>query len=580
MSEPDDLSAVERQLREAFSRGDLVDLRAGPDDGPHHVETWDSERRVRGEVIAALLSAPVTPAPGSVPQLRLAGAHVTGRLDLSHARIEHPILFEHCVFDTRIVLTEASTRSFRLQGCVFPYLDATRFELRGELEATGCDFGGLSLYGSHVSEIELSGSRIRSLDGVAWNGDLLTVDGAVYCHDMHVEGTVRLPGARIGGYFELDGTRIVGRDGSAIKAWGLVVGQGLFCRTGYPAERAPFTVDGEIDLSNAQINGPLRLDDAMLSNPDGVTLTADQITVTGGLFGTNLTSRGEIRLRSAQINGPLLLAGATLHNPRGTALNAERVLVKSGLFCHNGFTCTGQLRLTGADIDGQVDLGAAPLAEDPDRSPRAPAASSIRGVVDLRHARVETLRDTVDAWPDELRLNGLRYDRLSPDLPAGQRLAWLARDTTGYQPQPYEQLAGYYRRIGHDEDARRVLLARQRRRRKQLNFPGRTWGFIQDTVVGYGYRPWLAGLWVLALLIIGTTYFAANRPTALRAGPAPDFAPFAYALDLILPIVSLGQDNAWNPHGTGQVVAYVLIVAGWLLITAVLAGITRVLSRT
>lgn len=563
---------------EAFPRGALTDLRDGPDDGPQHVETWSPGRQVRGEVLASLLIGPVPAVAGSVAQLRLAGAHVVGKFDLSHARVENPIWFEHCVFDSPIVLTEAATRSVRLKGCVFPYLDANRFELRGELEATGCEFCGLSLYGSHVSEIEISGSRIRSLDGVALNCDLLTVDAAVYAYDMRIEGEVRLPGARIGGYFQLGGTRIVNQNGPAIHAWALEVGNGLFCRTGFTGERAPFTVEGEIDLSNAQIRGPLRLDGAVLSNPDGATLAADQITVTGGLFGNGITSRGEIRLRSAQITGPLLLAGATLDNPRRTALNAERVVVESGLFCHDGFTSTGELRLAGADIRGQFDLGATPLADDPDRSQRAPVPSKITGTVDLRHARVRTLRD--EDWPAELRLNGLHYDRLSPDLPAHRRLDWLARDPDGYQPQPYEQLAGHYRRIGHDEDARRVLLARQRRRRKQLNAPGKAWGFIQDAVVGYGYRPWLAGLWVLGLLVAGTTYFAANHPAALRTGPLPDFSPVAYTLDLLLPIVSLGQDNAWNPRGAGQAIAYVLIIAGWLLITAVLAGITRVLSRS
>jgi len=45
-----------------------------------------------------------------------------------------------------------------------------------------------------------------------------------------------------------------------------------------------------------------------------------------------------------------------------------------------------------------------------------------------------------------------------PHLPAPARLDWLSRGQGDYEPQPFEQLAAQYRRVGHDEDARRVLL--------------------------------------------------------------------------------------------------------------------------
>jgi hypothetical protein len=57
------------------------------------------------------------------------------------------------------------------------------------------------------------------------------------------------------------------------------------------------------------------------------------------------------------------------------------------------------------------------------------------------------------------------------------------------------------------------------------------------------------------------------------------FNPFFYTLDLLLPIISYGQQSAWNPVGVNQWLAYVLITAGWLLATSVAAGITRVLTR-
>ena len=53
-----------------------------------------------------------------------------------------------------------------------------------------------------------------------------------------------------------------------------------------------------------------------------------------------------------------------------------------------------------------------------------------------------------------------------PDSVA-HRMRWIRR-SPGYSPQPYEQLASWYRKAGHDDDARRVLLAKQRHRRRTL----------------------------------------------------------------------------------------------------------------
>ena len=85
--------------------------------------------------------------------------------------------------------------------------------------------------------------------------------------------------------------------------------------------------------------------------------------------------------------------------------------------------------------------------------------------------------------------------------------------------------------------------------------------------------------WLLALLIIGTVVFSVSPPGPLKAGEAPHFNAFIYTLDLLLPIIDFGQQSAWNPAGTEQWLAYLLIVAGWLLATSVAAGITRVLTR-
>jgi hypothetical protein len=578
------LSPPEQRLWEASCRGELLDLRADPNDGPEHAPKWPPDRHISAEAIARLIRGAASPEPGTVVRLRLAGARITGKLDLSHAQIQYPLEFEDCLFDASVDLEEAAAGSVKLRGCFVPVLDATRADLRGELQAQGCRFGWVSLYGARISEVELSGSHLGRHftpppDGVALHADLLAVERTMYCHDVRIKGEVRLIGAHIAGRLEFDGTRIANGHGPTLNADGITVDNGMFCRRGYKDDHHAYTTTGEIAMNNARITGGLVLDDAHLSNPGGATLAADQITIDGGLFCRSVTSNGQLRLRAARITGPFTMATARLRNADGIALDAERVTVDGGVFCHDGFNATGEIRLRGARISGQLDLGTIPLWSSADRLQRDLWTSVIAGGVDLRDAQVGLLRDEVSAWPEAIRLDGLHYERLSPQLTAEQRLGWLACDPDGYQPQPYEQLAACYRRIGHDEDARRVLLVKQRRRRKQLNTVGRIWSYVQDGIVGYGYRPWLAGLWFLGLLAAGTAYFAAYPPHSLQpAGLA--FDPFAYTLDLLVPVISLGQENAWDPLGGGQAIAYALIFAGWILTTAVAAGISRVLTRS
>jgi hypothetical protein len=280
--------------------------------------------------------------------------------------------------------------------------------------------------------------------------------------------------------------------------------------------------------------------------------------------------------------------------------------------CSQGFTAQGTVRLRSARIEDLLTFEGAHLNGDGtalvctamhvgDFDFRAATPPS--GTVDLRSAHATWCQDSERAWPEEVLLEGFTYGSIrfgetasteggaagedgtpvGDTMPAGDevasRLAWIRRNP-GYAPQPYEQLAGWYRQIGHDGDARRVLLAKQRHRRSTLHPAGRIWGHLLDATVGYGYRPWLAGVWLIALALLGTLVFGAHSPTPVKPGEGAPFQSFVYTLDLLIPIGGLGQRTAWYWTDSGpQWLAYVLIAAGWVLTTAVVAGVTRTLNR-
>jgi hypothetical protein len=351
------------------------------------------------------------------------------------------------------------------------------------------------------------------------------------------------------------------------------------------------TIDGPLELMGSrlawlglymtQVSGHLELSGAEFSQPGGTAINADYLGVGAALYGHDFTARGAVRLPGARIGGTLEFDGAHLFNEGDWALVADLISVGRDMRCRDGFIAIGEVGLASAQIGGRLFLGGdAPRSHiGPGGSRQAREPGRISGPVDLRHARLGGLTDEPSNWPHRLFLGGLRYDDLAPRLPARQRLKWIALDPGAYQPQPYEQLAACYRSAGEDANARQVLMAKQRDRRATLRSPGRVWGVVQDAAVGYGYRPWLASLWLLALLITGTAYFAAY-PAVPTVPTGRHFDPFTFTVDMIIPFLGQNQGADWNLTGIQQLVLYALTVSAWILFTAFAAGLTRTVSRS
>ncbi len=74
-----------------------------------------------------------------------------------------------------------------------------------------------------------------------------------------------------------------------------------------------------------------------------------------------------------------------------------------------------------------------------------------------------------------------------------------------------------------------------------------------DWTVVYGYRTYRAIFGLLAIILVGWGIFAWASWDHLRAtksaGQLPDYAPWLYSIDSVLPVINLGQEAAWSPTG-------------------------------
>ncbi|MFB7945073.1 hypothetical protein ACFC6L_09135 [Kitasatospora phosalacinea] len=333
-------------------------------------------------------------------------------------------------------------------------------------------------------------------------------------------------------WWNLDGSHLNGLDGE-----GLRVGLWLGLRDA--------VVEQELWLHDARISGGLDLSRSTLRGADGFALMAKQLVVEGDLRAHGLHAVGEVRLARSRIGGTLDLTGARLERTGGG--------------------------------------GAADLAELRARRTVLDLDPASAGTLSLHSAEPGVLVADPARWPPHCRLDltAAVFTGLEPTAgrPPRARLDWLAEHVTAAPPAVYAQLAAAYRQAGQEQAARDVLIRKERLRHRAAGPAGRVWGHLLEALVGFGYRPARALLWLAGLLAAGTAYFAAAGPPRAANPAGPAWNPLLYVLDLTVPFLGLGRRTAWDPSGTGGAVALALTVAGWVLATAVAGAAAKALSR-
>jgi hypothetical protein len=366
---------------------------------------------------------------------------------------------------------------------------------------------------------------------------------------------VGLLGAHVG-QLECDEGTFVNEGGRALNGNQLTVDASMFLR------KAQCT--GEVGLRGARIGGQLSCIEAVFTNPDGVALSADRLTINSDILLEKAQCTGETRLLGARIGGQLCCINAVFTNPGRPALDSDRLVV-DGL----------ALNLQRASVTQVVRM----------------QPSALNGGLDLSNARVGVWKDEKRTWPARTYLDGFVYDRIdAPDVIINDRLRYWLPSGGNYAPQPYEQLAGVYRREGHELAARRVAIGKQQARRARarhwsIRWPGLVWSAMLRWTIGYGYRPALVLIPLTLLVLAGSILFgiASRYPDQLHPAKTgtqqPSFNSFRYTMDLLLPVANFKQRDAFIAEGWAAWASFGFTFAGWLLAAIVVAGLSGVFRR-
>ena len=422
-----------------------------------------------------------------------------------------------------------------------------------------------------------------------------------------VRGTLRLTGATIHGRLTLKGITLSDPEGRSCLA----------------AQSA--TVDGDVELHSisvtggkvnfraATIGGAFDARGATLHNPQAFTLSLHHTHVRGSVrLVDGFRSTGAVMLNRTTVDGrldctnaTLICAGPTPENETGTALEAYGAVIRGGMY-----------------------LGWRTIEPD----------------INLAEATTSTLADDLTTWPDRYTLTGFTYERFEAIGAQQADRAWngaARRRWLGGQHEfdagSYEQAARVFRQHGYPREAEEILIAQRRDATRAIarrpSTPRQSAalhhirGALFGWTVGYGYRPGRV-LWMLAILLVavivtvqipdtqatfratdpaGNVYSTSGRLVtvtapdavtpvsdtfAIPAGKTPVtdacgdgqvrcFNPVFYAVDTVVPLVSLGQRTAWYPNRAtpwGNLMDTWLNLAtilGWILSSIFLLSFTK-----
>jgi hypothetical protein len=292
---------------------------------------------------------------------------------------------------------------------------------------------------------------------------------------------------------------------------------------------------------------------------------------------------GTIRLLDAHIRGQLDTSASHLTNTDGPALFADGLRVDGDLrLGGDGFSATGNddehgaVRLLGARIGGRLGIDVDAITDAAGR----PATVDLDGLVYSGLPTHSTTTPTVDvdtrvrAWVSVLRYR-----------------------TPRYTAQPYRQLAAAAQAAGHEREARHVLMAQRRdqlQRTSTLRHE-RAWGALTYVVLGYGYQPWRALLFLLGIAVLAVTLTLIGGPRGglvhpptedtRSATPCTSLEHVATGLDLSVPILDAAPDGDCAPTDTawGRTITiggWVLQATAWALATLFVAGFTGAVRKT
>ena len=553
--------------------------------------------------------------------LFLSNLTATGMVDVNGAQITGQLACDGATLNGQTG-PEAWEDALNAQGVtVGASLFLSNLTATGMVDVTGAQITG---------QLACDGATLNGRTGPeAWGSALsaqgVTVGASLFLRNLKATGMVDVTGAQITGQLACDGATLNGQTGPeawgrALNAEGATVGADLFLRN--------LTATGMVDVKGAQITGQLACEGASFDGKGDKAINAQRMVVKHGFIWRRVKeTKGQVYLAGAVVGdlvddpaswpADLYLDGFTYDRISAASTDAKSRLewlrkgaTYQGTFYPQPYAQLAKvLSQTGHDRDARTIRMAA----------KQDAAAHLRAIErPQRHFARAFRRVSATKGGNFFELNDL-----FPKLPKDKQAS--ATETLGRfklfhvpaelpnDPTPLSETT--------------LHLARQQFRNEMWWAVARSrlrtaWSSFADLfmrwIVGYGYAPWrafyvmlvcvLPAAWLYSCAyaagaivpnsdVVLTSFgwfwsilFAPDTPTLIwdDSGTARHYETFyglAYAFDVFVPLVDLGQQSAWSATTItwagwwARIGTMVLEVVGWVITALGAAAITGIIQR-
>lgn len=559
--------------------------------------------------------------------LAIQGAAIWGDMGWSDLTANTSVSVKNCLFNYGILIDRAEFHDLQIVGCTIPGIIVWK-SCFDDLCLSNCTFDGVvSLKGSEIlGNFILNGTSINvkksedsskiglSIDGCEIGGGFyargLTSRSTIFCNHMDVRGIISLDGVRVEPpkNVEVSHELCSMRFRECITGGDFSVSDGGYFPHG-------------IDLGRISIGGICRFGGEFGSIGSYAAVDLTRASIEKDLMLSGSVYRSSINLISSNIKGSVYIEVSTLEASK-SALNMQACKIGTDLFFRSIRSVKGAVCLRGASIGSFYD--------DP--------SSWTNDELDLVDFSYQRLRSPSVSLVD--RIEWLK--RGSVEGPTSTpRVRY-------FEPSTMRQYARLLADTGMHHEARAVMFECERflrRTQRLFNFEvanrdsfcdrfsawrSRIWSWGKAVVlqfsIGFGYKIHRSLYWLAALVFVSSAFshmawkngdFAPNSGPILvsdewreiseisskpalvwseclhscaedgRAGRDWEtFHPIAYAVDLAVPLFSLGQTDAWAPSTTrgrwGKFLywwRWFAVTLGWIITALAAAGLGGFVNR-
>ena len=510
---------------------------------PTGADKWPRDRSVRAELIRWMCVDPRAVALIDPRGIRLTGARIEGKLDLSHVRIPFGIALVRCSIPEILDLTSADVATLDLNGSRTNRINAEQLHVRGEADF-GWDNHWWGTPFEPSGELDLSDSRI---DGSAIFGTAIFHASKNPAYTLSPEAAIDLSDSTIGSDLSL--------------CCGMVA-------------------HGMVDLDRVNVSGSIYLSGGHFENAGAVAVTGVSARAGHDIYLTNLPVYGDfqaeglVQFPAARVGGLVWVNHAHFKgsdgSPNGLLLGSASMRILSWQ----------QVEL---QKNAKLDLGSASADSMFDDEQSWPAPGNL--ILDnFTYQAVGPISDAA------MRLRWLARQPPGFHPQPYRELAKFLREAGDESGALKVLVAG--------DDARYAQLG---------GLGAAWGWFLKWTIgYGHRPLLtvfWAALVVAIGWFVVSAAAKAGvMRPTYPENRPADDsryevLHPLLYSLDVFLPFVNLHQEHYWWPDArasgqcsalglpvrlTGALVLYYLwaqIIAGWLLSAIFIAGVTGLLRN-